>query len=89
MLKLKSVTRNQGFVNLTFEFDVEGSTATRTLDAQEIVSIFKDLKQILGRNPTQAEMKTAISALFVTIRKGQEALGVVSWENWIGVDLDT
>jgi|GEM_PF-5907478 len=88
MLKLTQVTRDTGTVLLTFEYSDEGETKTRTFEASEIIQLIREFKHLVGRNPTQAEVKDIIVTLFNSVRKGADIVESVPWENWIGADLE-
>jgi hypothetical protein len=88
LIKLASVNRTLGYVQLTFQYDSDAGVQTKVLDANEIVETIRSAKKLLGRNPTQAELRDIINSLFKEMRKGVDVVEAVNWESLIGVDLE-
>ena len=89
MIKIIQVKRDMGQIILTIEYGMTSGNEVIDVDAEQIVDRLKNLRNLLGRKPTQNEAREIVVALINEVRAGREPfVEIVPWENFIGVDLE-
>ena len=90
MIKLVKIETVMGQLTLVFEVSFpDGSTKTVAINFSEIQDVFREIKKLLGREPTLADFKDAVKAYINKIREQQaEVKPSFSVEDLLGVDLE-
>jgi len=90
MIKLTQVKTILGKATLLFNVDFpDGTTKTVEVDVGELEERLKQLRQLLGRDPTTDDLRDVLKTLFNQLRQGQQPFPQkFDYNSLIGVDFE-